>query len=857
MNNVATAYNELSKKKIPSVSLINLFNEIDTEICKNLIEQGYSSEAVEDIIMSRSYGFKTTAPELMKEYLITKIPQNHIGFPQQLPIGDAYEKAKEAYAAKFQELLLDVDAEIICDLKEHQYSMKNILEAVSKFSPIKNFVCDASFIAKYKSAVIERSNSAHFRRIYKSVEKASRLYSHLQHHQVGKHKGYTMDNVSHVREGSIVVSMMMEHGVPIDIIGKVLEKNSPIAKLEGDDYVAKIMQRLTSIKAAYARIANANASDAEDDVSQLYYEAAREYMKSSDTKVLCARDDEHILGELMKRNLNREQIVTLLACSPVALEIGRNLHDYVKNLSDYFNANYEDIRTMSMAEVKEKAQERLEYYGRYFNLDNAEKTAKQDSLLIHSLICKDLLSSECNPELIAPVMEEMVSDIDDRKGYVAELLYKASEAVKAEQNIKNFRNRNFSQELKLTPNELFMIVAKDKIRDNPSFIRRWSYSSELDADIMETVFVKYPDTDLEKLRKALMAISPKALMAEDREAYAQEVMGKLSRRRELNKIGQKIIEAKQKEYTRQCGIAVEGTFKENYMDSYVDGKVAIKLLQSGKPPLEVRNAILMASEPKGVSPGEYADRIIERALKVTDRLKAIAAHIPAKAVLGAAVGLSAIYLDYLSNQYEMKGFIHSKMDIDAFYMMQQKGAKPEEIKEVIKEYSPVYMEPGRNEEYLDYVESNANEKLLEEQQKLEYYKAVARENHEDYLNEYAKHQRDLQKNIDLAYSAAMDEIIAEAMMIQGFSDDEISKALDKSPVRFDDNYANKIIEKAKDRMQDHEYVTKEKVTDIAPVTSVNEKVTEHGNVMTRETSVITKRSKQMIRERTRINETDG
>ena len=127
MNNAAAAYNELSLKKIPSDSLIKLFSEMDAEICKTLINKGYSSEAVEDIIMSRSYGFKNTAPEKMKEYLVSKIPQDQSGFPQEIPVGEAYEREKESYAPKFQQILCDVDAEIICDLKERKYSMKNIL----------------------------------------------------------------------------------------------------------------------------------------------------------------------------------------------------------------------------------------------------------------------------------------------------------------------------------------------------------------------------------------------------------------------------------------------------------------------------------------------------------------------------------------------------------------------------------------------------------------------------------------------------------------------------------------------------------------------------------------------------------
>ena len=42
-------------------------------------------------------------------------------------------------------------------------------------------------------------------------------------------------------------------------------------------------------------------------------------------------------------------------------------------------------------------------------------------------------------------------------------------------------------------------------------------------------------------------------------------------------------------------------------------------------------------------------------------------------------------------------------------------------------------------------------------------------------------------------------------MIQGFTDSEIAKALENSPVKDNERYANKIIEKAKDKMQEDQY----------------------------------------------------
>lgn len=802
MNDALLAYNELTIKYFPGKKLAEFFQENDNGIYRKMIAMGYGSSEVMEVIKKNSYGFKKSGKSI-DEYI--EPVQDQEKQIHDIPAAEQYSKELEAYAPGLKEIFLDVDADIVCDLKERNYSMKTILDAFDSATGIRYFLHNDGDISSYKNDVILKSNSRHYRRMYKDIDSAGKLYLKLLDLQLGKHDGYSRENLSPVREGSILLTMMIEHNVSIEIITRVLEHMSPIAKKEGEAYVRQVVHRLREIKKSYENIYNAKPLDECVSFQDIYCSTARKYMKKTGTRILCARDDEQIIGQLLKRNLGREQVINVIAASPVALEIGRKIKDYISNMSDYFKIHADGIKTVSMEEIRKKISERFEYYRGYF-------TYPVERELVHALVAKDLLKNEYSAETIKEGLKEFINDRDE--GYISVMVQKSVNAVRAEQDVRNYiysydepLSKDLIERAQIDNDELFRIIAKEKITDNPSFIRRWYYSMEHDADILETMLVKFTDTEPEKLVEIILRYSPRAIIAKDSEGYAKRVVEKLKRRLHLNQIGEMIVEKKKKEYAKKCGLATEGTSKESYIRTYVDGKMAVKLLNEGKSPLEVRNALMMVSGSKGSVQSSYADEILERAIKVKERLRKIASHVPKKAVVGAAVSLSLIYLDYVSEQYLLKGFLQSRMDIDAFYFMQQHTmAEPEKIKEVIREYSPVYIEPGRDENYLNFIEQNAQELLQEEERKLEYYRAVAREEHENYLAEYQKHMEDIQKNIDLAYCPEMDEIIAEAMMIQGFTESEISDALTNSPCYSEESYSEEIIEKARERLVDRDIV---------------------------------------------------
>ena len=57
-------------------------------------------------------------------------------------------------------------------------------------------------------------------------------------------------------------------------------------------------------------------------------------------------------------------------------------------------------------------------------------------------------------------------------------------------------------------------------------------------------------------------------------------------------------------------------------------------------------------------------------------------------------------------------------------------------------------------------------------------------------------------------------------------------------------------------MNEEKITTRETVMNMAPVTSVNEQTVARGDSLTKETTITTRRTQRMIRERIRINE-DG
>ena len=120
----------------------------------------------------------------------------------------------------------------------------------------------------------------------------------------------------------------------------------------------------------------------------------------------------------------------------------------------------------------------------------------------------------------------------------------------------------------------------------------------------------------------------------------------------------------------------------------------------------------------------------------------------------------------------------------------------EEIRFAIAEYSPVAAEPGRSEDYAEYVVKQAEIDIEKERERLKYYRPMPRNEHdEDAEKEYEYHMSNMRSSFFLPYAPAMDTLIAETMLAQGFQAVAIGAAMQKlSPcANNDEQYGNSIM----------------------------------------------------------------
>lgn len=139
---------------------------------------------------------------------------------------------------------------------------------------------------------------------------------------------------------------------------------------------------------------------------------------------------------------------------------------------------------------------------------------------------------------------------------------------------------------------------------------------------------------------------------------------------------------------------------------------------------------------------------------------------------------SALYLEKMHERYQEKGFVQAGMDIAIMKdMMLTSKYTPEQIQEVIKDRSPVAIEPGRDEGYVDYVRTMAEQEIEREREKLKHYVVVP---------QYSDHPRDdascnaeygyLRKEMDAAISLPHD-LLMDAMIAKALLDDHYDKSV--------------------------------------------------------------------------------
>lgn len=849
MKSAIYAYKELAQKENLNKDLYRLYVELDKKIAAALEDDGYGTEQIERAILKASPAVKGKTPEAIDMYLKGQVsrdlPENGLG----VHVDDAYERQKESYYTKFEELLLKKDLAIFCKLLDEGYSLKEVLEAHRKNSLLSGQFTDAKLLDNYADNVLGHVNRERILKTGKMYDLAKKLYLEKVASLTDKYASYSLDKFNAFHEGSIVLSMMVEHNFFPEVIEEVLRRNSPFSKLN-EAYISDVMSKCQESYQAYIdiqRMTTVKDVHTEEDAYKFF---ARDYMKRTHTKILAGRDDQTIVGRLFAENFPKDLVKTALNASPVAKEPGRNKEAYVEGLLSAVEKDYENKKAFAIKQYPVTAalyDEKIERIDRRLKEKGYALGVEKNRSYYDGIVAKELLEEKQSSVNIARVIAEKsplaIKENPNKpnktpESYANWIASAAGKVLRTEKDLLTWEKKDIPKntsykkliEAGFTPVDLFKQAIHERLQAYPSFSAMLT-APFVDKDISEKLLNRYPDFDKFELHEVIKHHSPRALMPGIPENYVVKVIDEVDHRLEAAKKKETYTKTVQEEYNKQCGLASEGVNIDVNMSLYQDGRAALRMLLNHIDPADVRAAIIAAAQTAAVvAPLVYADDVLHKAEAVRDRMEIIKEHTP----IPEPVTADEEYKNRITQLYNEKKFLQSSMDAVIFKdMLLENKYKTSEIKQAIQDNSPIAIEPGRDNKYESFVEAQAKARISQEKLKLQHYRPVPRiEHNEKAIDEYEQHRLEMEKAIDLPFAPQMDVLIAETMIIQGFEKLEIIEALDGSSCSsVQSNYGVSVFKKAERSLEQQQNRDQSlvrsliKTTDVTTTTTTN--VTEN------------------------------
>lgn len=846
LKSVTQAYLDYAKTEFPKKEINRLYVELDHKIALALAEDGYSTYQIEQAILYESPVIEGKSSEEKDRYLRGQVPRDLPENGLEITVKNAYIAKKESLHVRFEDLFFKKDLNIFCKLLDDGYSLKEVLEAHRKKSLLSTQFTNEKLLNNYADNILGHVNRERILRTGKLYELAKKLYLEKINSLSDKYASYSKDKFNAFHEGSIVISMMIDHNFFPEVIEEVLRRNSIFVKVD-ENYIRDVMEKCRSVQQAYIDIQRMVAPHDVRSEQDAYRYFAREYMMHTHTKILSGRDDQSIVARMYTEKFPKEIILSaLLKASPVAMEPGRNKDKYVTSLINLVEKEYADKKEYALKQYPVTAALYEEKIGR---LDQRLKEkgysfgVEKNRSYYDAMVARELLEEKQSSANISRVIIEKsplaikknpLNPDKTPENYANWIVSAAKKVIRAEKNLLAWENKaipnntNYKNliEAGITPIDLFKQALHERITTYPSISARLT-APFIDKDIAEKLLTRYPDFDKFQLHEVIKHNSPRALMPGIPENYVVKLIDDVEKRIESAQKKESYTKTVQEEYNRQCGLASEGVNIDSHLSLYQDGRAALRMLLNHIDPLDVRNAIVAAAQTAAViTPLLYADTVLQGAEAVYRRINELKEY---KTVENPK-SVEEVYKNKLVQLYNEKKFLQSSMDVEIMKdMLLENQYRTSEIKRAIQEASPIAIEPGRDNKYESFIESQAKEKIAQERLKLHHYKPIPRIEHEESAKlEYERHSREIQKSIDLPFSAQMDLLIAETMLIQGYSSQLITEVLQESPcVESQKNYATAIVRKAENSLtkdRDQEQVL---VRSIKKVTETTTKITEN------------------------------
>ncbi|MEN6623788.1 MAG: hypothetical protein ABFD50_19840, partial [Smithella sp.] len=353
MKTIALEYKELAAEQANLEEKRQFYTVMDAQISQTLLSEGYSIEQIKEALLRQSPILRNQNKAFIDSYIQQIVPRpNTSKKSPSLPAGQAYRREKIRHADTIMQFCLHFDRNIVCRLLDKGRNMKEVQKGILEKSLFTSEIQDARLSQVYCDKVLDGINRERLQRWGNRFDLAQDVYlqktATLQH----KYDGYNGSNYNEFQEGNVVISMMMQAGIPSAVIAEVLRKNSRNKILQTDPgYVQRIVEQCEKVKQAYLAILNADPQQAHTPVNA-YRLFAKKYMQNMHIVIINSKDEQKIVQRMFNKPFTREEIhQALQAASPVAIEPGRQPGKYITTVLTAVEESY----------VKSKAQAK-EYY---------------------------------------------------------------------------------------------------------------------------------------------------------------------------------------------------------------------------------------------------------------------------------------------------------------------------------------------------------------------------------------------------------------------------------------------------------------------------------------------------------------
>lgn len=711
----------------------------------------------------------------------------------------------EEYMAQHREDIVKIykqaDLSVICDLMDIGYSWREVMENYANNPMIINEYDDAALIKQYTDEVIELVNAERRKRSKTDFVEASDAFERIKKNLSKKYMDDD-NSFSEYHDGEIVISMLVNEGYPEKTVADVLMKNT-----EHDEiYIKSLMEKCMVVKRAYSDIQAAPPLAKARNEFDVYRSLAKEHMAKLGIKTLSYSDDMAIFEQLKAIKLPDKFIRTaMLKASPVANEPGRKNEAYVEAVlsGDSNHSEFSDgLARQPVVDVEQEYKALIEIYNSKLKKKGITDGVKEgiNRVYFDTLAVKELFNKHYSEADIVRVLKEFSPEDAARSfpGYTLWVMTKARKLIEKEEYILSkppiiLPEGSYSEVIAqgFAPKDIIISLLQKRLELNPS-MRHVLHKNFVDKDLAESALSRYPDFDLDAMR-GVFANFPRAIilsgskMGEEKnyvENVVETAKKRIDKQKEANKESEQLKEAfRQKQDVLHQGVTGETASMK--MPIYHVGRAALSMMQNNTDEMVLRKMIISNVDAPEDQMEAITNSIIKKNREVLNRMKIVEEHIPSGQ--DKSVSARIFYLNRLALQHELRKSINASMDPEIVKdMLAAKVYKKSEIKEVVQELSPIAAQPGRGQDYyLDYVYPTAVSLLRTEKEKLKTYHPSPRQQKEENADrEYEYHKQQILEAIALPFETAMDVLIAETMLLQGYPEYEIAGALDEcSPCR--------------------------------------------------------------------------